>query len=141
MYLTYGDKLHDSIEQIDCAQCLHGFTATLFLQALEDVQSELNALSSGCAAINIALAADRSSSADLLSESDKLQHELVTSQKRSTLVQSFFKQYQLSAAEISALQVLVQAVILSAMIAEPAACCPAVCFFCFVQGLSSTKCS
>lgn len=76
------------------------------LQALEEVQSELDALSTGCSAIHAALAADRSSSADLLSESDKLQHELATSQKRSTLVHSFFNQYQLSAAEIAALQVL-----------------------------------
>ena len=76
------------------------------LQALEEVQSELDAVSTGCSAINAALAADKSSSADLLSESDKLQHELATSQKRSTLVHSFFKQYQLSAAEIAALQVL-----------------------------------
>ena len=80
--------------------------ASLLVQALDEVQSELDALSSGCSAINAALAADRSSSADLLSEADRLQHELAISQKRSTLVHSFFKQYQLSAAEISALQVL-----------------------------------
>lgn len=78
----------------------------ILLQALEEVQSELDALSSGCSTINAALAADRTSSADLISESDKLQHELATSQKRSTLVHSFFKQYQLSSAEIAALQVL-----------------------------------
>lgn len=85
-------------------------------QALDDVQSEMDALTTGCAAINAALAADRSSSADFLRESDRLQHELATSQKRSTLVQSFFKQYQLSAAEITALQVLwfAQASVLSA---------------------------
>ena len=93
------------------------------MQALEEVQSELDALSSGCSAINTALAADRSSSADLLSESDKLQHELATSQKRSTLVQSFFKQYQLSAVETSALQVCVIAVVLVAVLAKSAACC------------------
>ncbi len=75
------------------------------LQALQDVQGELDALSSGCSAINAALAADRTSSADLLAESDKLQHELAVSETRSGLVNSFFKQYQLSSAEISALQV------------------------------------
>lgn len=85
---------------------LHFVISYTLLQALEEVQNELDALSTGCSAINAALAADRSSSADLLSESDKLQHELATSQKRSTLVHSFFKQYQLSAAEIAALQVL-----------------------------------
>ncbi|KAL3149170.1 hypothetical protein ABBQ32_002003 [Trebouxia sp. C0010 RCD-2024] len=74
------------------------------ITALDDVQSEMDALTTGCAAINAALVADRSSSADFLRESDRLQHELATSQKRSTLVQSFFKQYQLSAAEIAALQ-------------------------------------
>ena len=70
------------------------------MQALGEVQSELDALSAGCSAINGALAADRASSADLLTESDRLQHELMTSQKRSTLVHSFFKQYQLSAGEV-----------------------------------------
>ncbi len=75
------------------------------LQALQDVQGELDALSSGCSAINAALAADRTSSADLLAESDKLQHELAVSETRSGLVNSFFEQYQLSSAEISALQV------------------------------------
>lgn len=85
---------------------IHNLTSYMLLQALEEVQSELNALSTGCSAINTALAADRTSSADLISESDKLQHELATSQKRSTLVHSFFKQYQLSATEIAALQVL-----------------------------------
>lgn len=84
-------------------RCLRCHT---LLQALEEVHGELDAVSTGCSAINAALAADRSSSADLLSESDKLQHELATSQKRSTLVHSFFQQYQLSAAEIAALQVL-----------------------------------
>ncbi len=75
------------------------------LQALEEVQGELDTLCIGCSAINAALAADRTSSADLLSESDKLQHELAVSETRSGLVYSFFKQYQLSAAEVSALQV------------------------------------
>ena len=75
------------------------------LQALENVQEELDALSSGCNAINAALEADRASSADLLSESDRLQHELDVSCIRSGLVQNFFQQYQLSTAEISALQV------------------------------------
>ncbi len=75
------------------------------LQALQDLQGELDALSSGCSAINAALAADRTSSADLLAESDKLQHELAVSETRSGLVNSFFEQYQLSSAEISALQV------------------------------------
>ena len=77
------------------------------LQALEDVQEELDALSSGCNAINAALEADRASSADLLSESDRLQHQLAVSRIRSGLVQNFFKQYQLSTAEVSALQVKV----------------------------------
>ena len=79
--------------------------AILLLQALEDVQAELDALSGGCNAINAALEADRASSADLLSESDRLQHELAVSETRSGLVQNFFEQYQLSGKEISALQV------------------------------------
>lgn len=80
------------------------YAAQAVFGALQDVQGELDALSSGCSAINAALAADRTSSADLLAESDKLQHELAVSETRSGLVNSFFEQYQLSSAEISALQ-------------------------------------
>ena len=86
-------------------------TATaLMLQALEDVQAELDALSGGCKAMNSALEADRASSADLLSETERLQHELGVSETRSGLVQDFFEQYQLSGKEISALQVCSQLV-------------------------------
>ena len=98
-------------------QYLHLLELYTLLQALEEVQSELDALSTGCSAINAALAADRLSTADLLSESDKLKRELATSQKRSTLVQSFFQQYQLSAAEIAALQVLCCSLLLIALAA------------------------
>ena len=75
------------------------------MQAVEESQEELDALSSGCTAINTALAANRSFSADFFSESERLQHELATNKQRCVLVQKFFEQYQLSPAELLALQV------------------------------------
>ena len=101
-----GDVITVRTPRMHLKLCFACFGLHMSLQALDDVQSELDALTTGCSAINAALAADRSSSSDFLRESERLQHELATSQKRSTLVQSFFKQYQLSAAEIAALQVL-----------------------------------
>lgn len=70
------------------------------------MQEELDALTSGCAAINTALAANRSFSAEFFSDSERLQHELAINKQRSVSVQKFFEQYQLSPAETSALQVM-----------------------------------
>ena len=75
------------------------------LQAVKDLQNELDSLSLGCAAIDSALAANKTSSLEFFHESEGLEHELERNQQRCLLVQKFFDQYQLTPSEITALQV------------------------------------
>lgn len=75
------------------------------MQAVEEMQQELDALTSGCTAINAALATHRSYSSDFFTDSERVQHELATNKQKGVLVLKFFEQYQLTPAELSALQV------------------------------------
>ncbi|PRW32513.1 Conserved oligomeric Golgi complex subunit 6 isoform A [Chlorella sorokiniana] len=74
------------------------------LQALDCVQSDLDALSSCCEAMGGALAGSRAAAADLLHDTARLTRALQTSETRSQLVGRFLEQYQLTPAEATALQ-------------------------------------
>lgn len=76
-----------------------------FLQALDQVQGSLDGLMSGCQRSKAAVAGAQESTAGLLAETERLQLELAANEKRSSLVQRFLEQYQLSPAEVEALQV------------------------------------
>lgn len=75
------------------------------MQAVEELQQELDAIMSGCTAINTTIAAHRSFSADFFTDSERVQHELASNKQKCSLVQKFFEQYQLTPAELAALQV------------------------------------
>lgn len=69
------------------------------------IQADLEGLTTGCAKINEAVSASRSSTSEMLVETEKLQRDLAVSTGRSQMVEKFLRQYQLTAEEIDALQV------------------------------------
>lgn len=102
--------LHTAIDCIDGFKqpqmlVMQAFHYVRRLQAVQDLQNELDSLSSGCAAIDSALAANKALSSEFFNESEGLGHELDRNQQKSLLVQKFFDQYQLTPSEITALQV------------------------------------
>ena len=75
------------------------------LQALDLVKADLDGLAAGCGRVDALLAGTRSATAGLLAETDRNEKALAASEARSSLVERFLQQYQLSATELDVLQV------------------------------------
>ena len=75
------------------------------LQALDDLQAQLDAITTACQRCTAAIASSKANTADLLAETDRLQSNLAVRETRSQLVHKFLTQYQLSQEEVYALQV------------------------------------
>ena len=75
------------------------------MQALESVQTTLDAVRDECRQAKQAISHAQDSSSGLLSVTERLQRDLKANEKRTTMVQQFLEQYQLTSSEATALQV------------------------------------
>lgn len=73
------------------------------IAALDEVQGHLNALSGSCANISTELGSSRTSTLQLLGDTERLMRDLDTVQRKGTLVGDFLEQYQLTQEEVAAL--------------------------------------
>lgn len=71
------------------------------MQALDDVQSNLDGLATSCNHISATLGASRAASGPLLADTDKLSKDLTMVEQRSAMVKEFLEQYQLAPEEVS----------------------------------------
>jgi DNA repair ATPase RecN len=78
---------------------LHAVT-TRSLQALDDVQGQLDGLSSSCGAISAALASARATASGLLADADKAGRELGALEAKRHMVEQFLDKYQLTPEEV-----------------------------------------
>lgn len=74
------------------------------ISALDSVQQDLDQVAGCCEHMSSWVLENKSSSAGLLLETERLQHALEVSQRRSELLSTFLEQYQLSPVEAQALQ-------------------------------------
>jgi hypothetical protein len=70
------------------------------MQALDDLQTQLDTLHGSCSSISGALAASKAASAGLLTEADRLGRELMQLEGRQAAVTDFLEQYQLTPEEV-----------------------------------------
>jgi hypothetical protein len=73
---------------------------------LDDVQGQLDGLSSSCSAISGALASARATASGLLADSDKAGRELAALEAKRQLVEQFLDKYQLTPEEVRLLDVV-----------------------------------
>jgi hypothetical protein len=81
-------------------------TIPIALQALDDVQGQLDSLSSSCGAISGALASARATASGLLADADKAGRELGALEAKRQLVEQFLDKYQLTPEEVSLMDVV-----------------------------------
>ncbi len=70
------------------------------MQALDNVQSNLDGLATSCNHISATLGASRAASGPLLADTDKLSKDLTMAEQRSAMVKEFLEQYQLAPEEV-----------------------------------------
>lgn len=73
------------------------------LSSLNLVEDELNDIASACEEMNVSLRTNKERTSDLLSETEKLQHALESTETRQKLAGKFLEQYQLQPEELKAL--------------------------------------
>ena len=85
-----------------CLHPLHFLIIPLLaiMQALDEIQANLNGLSSSCSSITNVLDRTKSCTSQLLLETERLQKEQETVERKSQLVNDFLEQYQLSTDEV-----------------------------------------
>lgn len=83
---------------VDCSCCAR--PNHFFVQALDDVQVQLDGLSSSCGAISSALATARATASGLLADADKATRELAAIEGKRQMVEQFLDRYQLTPEEV-----------------------------------------
>lgn len=78
--------------------------AEAVMQALDDVQGQLDGLSSSCGAISSALSTARGTASGLLADADKAGRELGALEAKRQMVEQFLDKYQLTPEEVAVLQ-------------------------------------
>uniref|UniRef100_A0A7S0RHC7 Conserved oligomeric Golgi complex subunit 6 n=1 Tax=Chlamydomonas leiostraca TaxID=1034604 RepID=A0A7S0RHC7_9CHLO len=78
--------------------------AEAVIKVLDQVQGNLDGLSSSCGQISSILATTKTSTSQLLGEMERLQQEYEAADRKSQLVANFLEQYQLTPDETAALQ-------------------------------------
>ncbi|KAF6250612.1 component of oligomeric golgi complex 6 [Scenedesmus sp. NREL 46B-D3] len=78
--------------------------AEAVMQALDDVQGQLDGLTASCGAISGALSCARTAASGLLADADKAGRELAALEAKRQLVEQFLDKYQLTSEEVAVLQ-------------------------------------
>lgn len=83
--------------------CYFPLRGLCFAQALDEVQRNLDGLCTSCSQITTVLSNTKSSTSQLLSETERLQRDLEGVERKSQLINEFLEQYQLLPEEVRGL--------------------------------------